>query len=155
MSENKRKSKRRKSHKRRTIKNGGIKNGGIKNGVKNEGIKNGGNGKIISAFIFASTNISTQENMDPIFKEVGVIHITEAAAINAAREIVSDIGNFFGDKGFETSVYDKARNNALIRLQKMINENQKICNVRLEVSTPMPNSIFIHVYGTLLEKKAA
>jgi hypothetical protein len=114
--------------------------------------KKGGNGGPINAFIFKSSNLSTQENRDPSYKEVGIAHITEASGIDAAKGAITKLSNMFGESGVESSVYDKTRNNALKRLQSMIPENHKINNIRFEVSTPNSRSIFLHVYGTIFEK---
>jgi len=85
-------------------------------------------------YIFDSTNISTQPNTDMSYKEVGVIHITESAAINALKGFATGVANIFGAKGFDNSVYDKARNLALKKIINQINEKtQKICNLRMEV----------------------
>ena len=61
----------------------------------------------------------------------------------------------FGAKGFDNSVYDKTRNLALYKIMKQINvQTQKICNLRMEIeNNPSSSSFFIHLYGTLLEKK--
>ena len=106
-------------------------------------------------YFFESPNISTQQNQDINYKEIGVIHITESAAINALKGFATGVANIFGKKGFDNSVYDKARNSALSKIMKEINtQTQKICNLRMDVeNNPASSLFFIHLYGTLLERK--
>ena len=106
-------------------------------------------------YIYNSSNISTQQNQDINYKEVGIIHITESGAVNMLKEFATGVANIFGRKGFDNSVYDKARNVALDKIMKHINtQTQKICNLRMEVeNNPASSLFFIHLYGTLLEKK--
>lgn len=106
-------------------------------------------------YIFTSTNISTQPNTDMNYKELGIIHITESAAVNALKDFATGIANIFGSKGFDNSVYDKARNLALKKIISQIDEKtQKICNLRMDVeNNPQSSLFFLHLYGTLLEKR--
>jgi len=113
---------------------------------------NDNNKSDINNFIFKSKQISTQENSDSSYEEIGVVHVTESTAINAIRGAVTGFANLFGSKGFENSVYDIARNNALRKLTTQITSNQKINNLRMEASFDQ-SLVFIHLYGTLLEKK--
>ena len=113
--------------------------------------KKGGDGNI-NNFIFPSKNISTQQNYDSNYEEVGVVHVTDSTAINAIRGAVTGIANFFGSKGFDNSVYDIARNSALKKLTSQITANQKISNLRMEASFDQ-TLVFIHLYGTLLQKR--
>ena len=106
----------------------------------------------INNFIFPSKNISTQQNFDSNYEEVGVVHVTDSTAINAIRGAVTGIANFFGSKGFDNSVYDIARNSELKKLTSQITSNQKISNLRMEASFDQ-TLVFIHLYGTLLQKR--
>jgi hypothetical protein len=104
-------------------------------------------------FVYRSTQVSTQANTDPTYSEIGVIHITESAAVNALRAAATDILNVFGKKGFDNTIYDKARNEALAKLMEHVSPNQKVCNLRMEVENESAAKLFfIHLYGTLLEK---
>ena len=106
-------------------------------------------------FIFPSKYVSTQQNTDINYREAGIVHITQTGAINILRGIGTGIANIFGKGGFDTSVYDKARNNAISKIVSKINtNNQKICNLRMDVeNNPESSSFFVHLYGTLLERK--
>ena len=119
-------------------------------------IKGGGSGgDSPDLFIYSSQHISTQQNTDNSYKEIGIVHITESAAINAIKGLMTGVANIFGSKGFDNSVYDKARNTALNKIMKQIDKStQKICNLRMEVeNNPASSLFFIHLYGTLLQKK--
>ncbi len=125
----------------------------IKRSKVNSNLKGGAPNKDI--FIFPSNNISTQPNQDINYKEIGVIHVTDSAAVNALKGFATGVANIFGAKGFDNSVYDRARNSALAKIMKQINTNtQKICNLRMDIDNGSQSSLFfVHLYGTLLEKK--
>ena len=89
-------------------------------------------------------------NNNSKYKEIGIIHTTEAVGINFVRGFVTNISNTFGLKGVDVSRYDVARNNIIKKLLGLISPKQKICNLRMEIDNT-PQSIYIHAYGTLLE----
>jgi hypothetical protein len=121
-------------------------------------LQNGGVGNVDTSdkdlFVFRSDKVSLQQNADPNYKEVGVIHLTESGAVNALRAAATGIFNFVGAKGFDNPVYDTARNYALKKLDGLLEVNQKVCNLRMEV-TNEETVFFVHLYGTLLEKTAS
>ena len=105
-------------------------------------------------YIFKSDNITTQENKDPNYKEIGIIHITESGAINILRSAATGLFNIVGSKGFENVIYDEIRNKALKKIHSQLSNNQKICNLKMEIENVSQSQLFfIHIYGTLLEKK--
>ena len=107
-----------------------------------------------SEYIFKSNNITTQENKDANYKEVGIIHITESGAINILRSAATGLFNIVGSKGFENVIYDETRNKALKKIHSLLNINQKICNLKMEIENVSQSQLFfVHIYGTLLEKK--
>ena len=115
--------------------------------------QNGGTEEDKSLFVYLSNQISTQQNTDTSYKEIGIIHITESAAINALRAGVTGFLNAFGKKGIDNTIYDKARNLALDKLMKYVEPNQKISNLRIEIVDEGASKLFfVHLYGTLLEK---
>lgn len=123
-----------------------------RNTKKNKKYKKGGDDSV-DKFIFTTKNISSQQNMDTNYEEIGLVHLTDSTAINIVRNFATGVTNVFGVKGFDNAVYDYARNSALQKIQQKINENQKISNLRMEVS--FDNTlVFVHLYGTLLQKKA-
>ena len=123
----------------------------IKRSKVNSNLKGGGS----DTYIFPSHHISTQPNEDINYKEVGIIHVTDSAAVNALKGFATGVANIFGSKGFDNSVYDKARNSALNKIMKQINKDtQKICNLRMDIDNGSQTALFfVHLYGTLLEKK--
>ena len=107
-----------------------------------------------AAYIYKSTQISTQPNTDADYQEIGVIHVTDSSPINAARGLATDVANFFGSKGYDNTVFDFARNDALEKMSEQLTSSQKVCNLRMEVSNDK-TLVFVHLYGTLLDKAAA
>ena len=108
----------------------------------------------VSVFIYNTTQISTQPNTDTNYKEVGIIHVTESSAINIARNFVTNISNAFGAQGFDNTIFDSARNQALQKLNEQLTDEHKVSNLRMELSND-PNLIFVHLYGTLLLREYA
>jgi len=118
---------------------------------KNKSYKRGG-GETKDDYVFSSEFISTQQNTDASYREVGVVHVTDSTAINAIRGMATGFANFFGKKGFDNRVFDIARNSALTKLEEQIDKrNQKVSNLRMEVSSDQ-TLVFVHLYGTLLQK---
>ena len=107
--------------------------------------------EIPSVFIFNTTQISTQPNTDTDYKEVGIIHVTESAAIRMDRNVVENVYNTVGAHRFDTEVFDSARNLALNKLQEQLTENHKVSNLRMELSKG-PGLIFVHLYGSILHR---
>jgi hypothetical protein len=100
--------------------------------------------------VLINDRITTEPNNNTKYKEIGIIHSTEAVGINFVRGVVTNISNTFGLKGVDVSRYDVARNNVIKKLLNLITPNQKICNLRLDIENT-PQSIHIHAYGTLVE----
>jgi len=103
-------------------------------------------------YIFSSAQISTQPNTDTDYQEIGVIHVTESAAVNVVRGAATDFVGIFGNKGFDNTVFDVARNDGLTKILGMLKLNQKVCNLRMDAESSNPSLFFVHFYGTLLEK---
>lgn len=105
--------------------------------------------------ILLNPKISTEQNTDPLYKSIGIIHYTDSQGINVLRELGTEIMNVFGEKGFDNPVYDQLRNESLKKIVNIINTNPdyKVCNLRMEFSHVNVNLIVHHVYGTLLERK--
>jgi hypothetical protein len=69
------------------------------------------------------------------------------------RNLGSSVANFFGSKGFDNTVFDTCRNEALKKLAEKNSSNQKVCNMRMDMDMANKELVFIHIYGTLLEKQ--
>jgi hypothetical protein len=115
----------------------------------NKRMKKGGD---VALNVFASDRMSTQPNNDNSYKEIGVLHVSDSAAINVARGFATGISNFFGSKGFDNSLIDGLRNQTLNTVKNLLTGDQKVCNLRMEIDTSNPTLVFHHVYGTLLQR---
>ena len=104
---------------------------------------------------FYSNRISTQQNTDNSFKEVGVIHLTGSKGINALRTIGTQWATMVGEKGFENGPIDLLRNETLQLLEQKIPPGHKVCNLRSEIDQSTPSLVLHHMYGTLLRKRSA
>jgi len=104
-------------------------------------------------YVFSTNQISTLENSDPNYKEIGIIHITDSDASGAFRTIGTGVANAFGAKGFDNSIIDRARNKALKKMATLIKPNQKVCGLKVEMSMPHNTKLYlVNFVGTLLEK---
>jgi len=102
--------------------------------------------------IFVTDKISTQPCNDPEYKEIGIIHMTDSIALNILRDVATNFVNLFGKQGFDNKIYDKLRNSCLEKLKKTVKENQRVCNLRIEIERD-EKLICMHLYGTLMESK--
>ncbi len=122
---------------------------------KNRNMHGGGtDNSDIKLYIYRTSKISTDPNTDPNYRKVGIVHYTDSAGINLAREFGTGISNIFGMKGFDNTVYDKLRKETLEKVQGLLSDNQIICSSRMEFDvTPKATTLIIHhFYGTLYEK---
>ena len=114
--------------------------------IKNK--KNGGGTGIINNNRFTTGN--------PIYKNMisrGIVYITEAVGINVAREIGGQFANFFGEEGFESTLYDEVKKKAFDKLDRMVSNNKLyVCNIKIDIETDK-NTIFCHLVGTIYMKK--
>ena len=102
--------------------------------------------------IILGNAISFSSNTESDYKSIGIAHVTESAGMNILRDIGTSWLNIVGQKGFESSVHDYCREQALRKLMRLISSKQKICDVKLDVETNK-TTILIHAYGTIYEKK--
>jgi hypothetical protein len=104
--------------------------------------------------IFLTDRISTQPCNDSTYREIGIIHLSDSIALNFLRNAATDLFNALGKKGFDNTIYDQLRNNCFLKMNSLIenNINRKICNLRFEIERD-ETLIYMHSYGTLLEKK--
>jgi len=111
-----------------------------------------------ASYFFETKDISTQPNIDPDYEEVGIIHITDTLGVNAVREGATIFANIFGQKGFDNSRYDVARNEVLkLMVAEMKKQNiDRVCNVRMDAApgTEYNSMIIANIYGTALRKKS-
>ena len=83
---------------------------------------------------------------------LGIIHITEAAGINAIRGIGTGVANLFGEKGFDYGIYSNVKNKAFKKLYSKLKDGQKIGNIKMDIETTRA-TIFCHLLGTVYQMK--
>jgi hypothetical protein len=106
-------------------------------------------------YIYKTTQISTDRNIDPNYKKIGIVHYSDSAGINIAREFGTGLYNVFGARGFDNKIHDNLRKSTLDKIKGLLTENQIICSCRMEfdVKTVSTTMIIHHFYGTLYEKR--
>jgi hypothetical protein len=104
-----------------------------------------------SSEIFMTDKISTQPCNDSNCKEIGIIHLSDSMALNMLRNAATGVFNVFGQKGFDNSIYDQLRNGCFAKMNDLLKENQRVCNLRVDIERDEA-LIYMHLYGTLLEK---
>lgn len=102
--------------------------------------------------IYNTSRISTDPNVDPNYKKIGIVHYSDSAGINIVRGFGTGIANVFGSKGFDNKIYDTLRKSTLDKIKGLLTDTQIICSCRMEFDTASPSMIFHHFYGTLYEK---
>ena len=107
---------------------------------------------MMSTNIIHTSKMTTQQNMDDDYIEVGIVYYTDTQGINAIRQIGTSVVNMFGGKGFDTSVYDNLRTESLQNVLNLLENDNKLCNVRMEFCHADQELIVHHIYGTLLKK---
>ena len=111
------------------------------------------NKRLLTTNILYTQKITTQLNTDPAFTEIGIVHYTDTQGINIVRQFGTTVVNMFGGKGFDTSVYDSLRTESITKVDNMLDDDHKICNMRMEFNHAHPDLIVHHIYGTLLKKQ--
>jgi hypothetical protein len=127
---------------RRTAKNKKMRGGDDQTQLKNDVV------------VMKTTKISTQPNNDPSYTEIGLVHLSDSRGINAIRGTITAFSNLFGARGFDNRIYDDLRMSTLDKLKASLEDDQKICNLRMDFENPMPDLLYHHVYGTLLQKRS-
>jgi hypothetical protein len=110
--------------------------------------------------LYKSKNISTQQNTDPSFTEVGIVHLSDSTGISIVRDFATGVANMVGRKGFDNGPIQQLRNKTLKQLSEIISEHAtqsgkecKLCGLRMEIDQNQPGLIYHHAHGTLLEKR--
>lgn len=107
-------------------------------------------------YILTDNRLTTQDNKDNAYNEIGIIHTCESVAINIVRSTATGFLNMFGSSGFDNTIFDKARHDCLISMQGKLDSDKanvyKVSNIRFEAITVDPSLITMNAYGTLLIK---
>ncbi len=97
-----------------------------------------------------SDKISTQSTIDPGYKVVGILTHTVTSGISAVRGSLTNISNFFGRSGFDTSKFNTAKEKGLEEIRGKLSKNQKIIGLSIDIDNS-PQLICIHFTGTVIE----
>lgn len=117
-------------------------------------VKKGGGEDVANVFLCKGL-VSTLPNDDPDYEEVGVVHVTKVAGINAVTGIFTQVANFVGSSGAEGATFNDARNKVLSAMMETIKgKKQKICGLRIDMEF-RPDAVLVTGYGTLLQKTVA
>lgn len=105
--------------------------------------------------VLETSLLSLTSNSDPNYIEKGIVFFTRSKGINAFRNAGTSLFNFFGESGFEGEPYEYCKLECLQGLLEKIPDknNQKLCNVKIDVETNNKQTIFAHGYGQLYELK--
>lgn len=105
--------------------------------------------------ILLTPSLSMASNFDPNYIEKGIVFYTQSKGINVVRDVGTKISNFFGKSGFEGNPYENCKLECLQGLLEKIpnSNNQKLCNVKIDIETNNKQTIFAHGYGQLYELK--
>ena len=105
-----------------------------------------------NVMIYDKTNISTEPNTDPSYKQKGLIHYSSSSSVNFLRQTVTSFGSIFGTKTLDVGPLNRLRETMLESINSVIGANQKINNLRINIENDGQSLIFCHMYGTLYEK---
>jgi len=104
-------------------------------------------------YIYMNTNISTEENRDKSYKREGVLHFTDSVSVGANQTTVMSLGSVIGNRGIETTTYDKLRNVALQKVGILLGETRRCYNTKIDFERN-GETILVHIYGTIYSKKS-
>ena len=102
-------------------------------------------------YIFKHPRISCGALTDNTYKEIGVIQMTESYGKNYFRLLGTTYANLIGRKGFDNTCYNRAKMEALTKMAKRIQDNQRVCHLRMDVEDNH-STVFVHLFGSLYEK---
>lgn len=142
----------RNKNKRKTFKNKKNKNNKQKTKPLSKYKMKGGD-KVTN--VLETSFLSMASNSDPNYIEKGIVFFTRSKGIDAFTDAGTSIFNFFGESGFEGASYEYCKLECLQGLLEKIPDknNQKLCNVKIDVETNNKQTIFAHGYGQLYELK--
>jgi hypothetical protein len=103
-------------------------------------------------YFYMNTNISTEENRDKSYKREGVLHFTDSVSVGSSQNAIMSLGTVIGNRGIETSTYDKLRNVALQKVGIILGENRRCYNTKIDFERN-GETIFVHIYGNIYSKK--
>ena len=98
--------------------------------------------------------ISDKLNIDPNkkYKTIGIAHHTELAGINLVRDMGNDLFNMFGQKGFDTGLYNRARNDGIRVLINKLKSNQVLKSPKFDIELKDQQGIQVHITALVMEE---
>jgi len=98
--------------------------------------------------------LSDKFNIDPNkkYKTVGIAHHTELAGINVLRDIGNDFANFFGQSGFDSSLYNKGRRDAINVVINKLSDKQILKDPKFDIELKEQQGIQIHFTALILQE---
>ena len=112
-----------------------------------------GNPEAQQVYFYMNTNISTEENRDKSYKREGVLHFTDSVSVGASQNTIMSLGSVIGNRGIETTTYDKLRNIALQKVGILLGETRRCYNTKIGFERN-GETILVHIYGTVYSKKS-
>jgi hypothetical protein len=102
---------------------------------------------------YSKAIIDNKFTLDPKkkYKTIGLVHATTAQPINLMRDWGNDIANAFGNRGFDDTLFAKARTDAVAELLSQVSNKQKIKDPHFDVELKGDQLIIINAWATLLE----
>lgn len=102
---------------------------------------------------YSKAIIDNKFTLDPKkkYKTIGLVHATTAQPINLMRDWGNDIANAFGNRGFDDTLFAKARSDAVSELLSQVSNKQKIKDPHFDVELKGDQLIIINAWATLLE----
>lgn len=98
--------------------------------------------------------LSDKFNVDPNkkYKTVGIAHNTELSGINVLQGVGNDFANFFGQKGFDTGLYNRGRKKSVEGVINKLSDKQKLKDPRFDIELKEQQGIQIHFTALILEE---
>jgi uncharacterized protein YbjQ (UPF0145 family) len=102
---------------------------------------------------FNHDSISVDPNTSSSYKPSGVITSTSIKAINAVRKLGTNLLNIVGQNGFELTIYEELRKEAIEKLLSEMKTHgvHRISSFRIEY-TETPTHLVANCYGTALKQ---
>jgi uncharacterized protein YbjQ (UPF0145 family) len=101
---------------------------------------------------FADERISTDPNLSPAYKSCGILMATSIKGVNMVRTFGTNLLNQFGKSGFELSIYEELKQDAMNKLMEEMNKKgvERLSGFRIEY-IESPHQLVANCYGTALQ----
>ena len=101
---------------------------------------------------FADERISTDPNLSPAYKSCGILMATSIKGVNMVRTFGTNLLNQFGKSGFELSIYEDLKQDAMNKFVEEMNKRgvERVSGFRIEY-IESPAQLVANCYGTALK----